>query len=182
LPPLPALPPLPGETQAATPSAPPSPPPVPAVRSSSNKPLSVPLPPPPAPPPLPDLAKVDAPAKASPTVETVPVRAARPAVAPEAKISRAALNRPAPMDTPATKPMTKSQAAKPASGRYLVLRSFRESGRANQYAQQYSHLDAKVASVTLHGQTWFRVVVRDGATQRSRLASDGVRGYWPVTL
>jgi hypothetical protein len=191
LPPLPALPPLPGETPTAAPSPPP-PPPVPAVKSASSKPLGTPLPAPPAPPPLPDLARVDAaPVKAAPAkvmpavVEKRPASVAKPAE-PEAKVARAALNRSAPVErkaaAPAKQPAAKAMPAKPGSGRHLVLHSFRESSRANQLAQQYSHLDAKVASVTLHGQTWYRVVVRDGAAQRSRLASDGVRGYWPVTL
>lgn len=194
LPPLPALPPLPGETPAASP---PPPPPVPAVKSASTKPIGTPLPPPPAPPPLPDIARVDpAPAKGEPAkvapakvvpaiVEKRPASVAKPAE-PEAKVARAALNHSAPVErkamAPTKQPAAKAMPSKPGSGRYLVLHSFRESSRANQLAQQYSHLDAKVASVTLHGQTWYRVVVRDGAAQRSRLASDGVRGYWPVTL
>jgi hypothetical protein len=78
--------------------------------------------------------------------------------------------------------MPKSAAAAPGAGRYLVLQSFQERERAERLAERFRKFDAKVASVTIKGQTWHRVVVRDGATERKRLASEGMRGFWPVTL
>jgi hypothetical protein len=63
-----------------------------------------------------------------------------------------------------------------------VLQSFQERDRADRLAERYRNIDARVAPVTIKGQTWHRVVVRDGASERNRLASDGVRGFWPVTL
>lgn len=70
----------------------------------------------------------------------------------------------------------------PAAGKYLVLQSFQERDRADRVASRYRGLDARVASVTIKGQTWHRVVVRDGASARRQLASDGVRGFWPTSL
>ena len=50
------------------------------------------------------------------------------------------------------------------------------------FAHHSARMFDTAAPVTIKGQTWHRVVVRDGASERNRLASDGVRGFWPITL
>lgn len=156
-------------------------------------------------PALPSLpgAAAPAPQPIAPAAQFVPpppsmpakAAAAQPAVqsAPAAIAPKAAESKPVAAKPAQANPAAKAQSGKlpqvapgagPASGgaRYLVIHSFTDQQKAQQLAQKYGHLGATVATAQVRGQTWHRVVVRDGAAQRDRLTADGVRGYWPVLL
>ncbi|MCC6470786.1 MAG: SPOR domain-containing protein [Alphaproteobacteria bacterium] len=194
LPALPALPALPGAsapTAASAPAAPtvvtaaPALPPVPTRVVPVSAPVAAPPLPPAAPnPPAPNppAAAEPAPAKASPLARALGNSAPTPKPVAAPAVAKAKPAAPEHATKVAAREVPKSAAGKPGAGRYLVVQSFQERDRADRLAQRYHNLDAKVASVTIKGQTWHRVVVRDGATERSRLASDGLRGFWPVTL
>jgi hypothetical protein len=185
LPALPSLPPLPGATapdQSAAPVAAPvtsAPVPPPAAAAASTRTAPAAQLQPPVPPPLPAAGDPPA-AKPSPLARALGAPTAAPKAEPMAAAAKLMAQERA--SKAAAKPVPKSTAAAPTAGRYLVLQSFRERERADRLAEDYRKLDAKVASVTIKGQTWHRVVVRDGATERKRLASEGMRGFWPVTL
>lgn len=185
---LPALPSLPGaavQPAAAAPGAQPmAPPPAPAPVAATSlpslptsvqpTPVAAPaVPPPPAP----------APSAAEPAAgKATPLARAFANQAPAAKPAAAA-PKPAAPERQAKQPLPRSAAAGPgAGGRYLVLQSFQDRERADRLAERYRKFDARVAPVTIKGQTWHRVVVRDGTAERNRLASEGVRGFWPITL
>jgi len=198
-------------TPSAAPSLPalPSLPSLPAAASSPPAAVAAPAPVSPAPvaaSSLPALPAAPAPVQAKPTPVMAPAlpvppppaapAVAEPAPAKASPLARAFANQaPAAKPVPVAKPAAPEREAKPAArtpkataaanagtGRYLVLQSFQERERADRLAQRYSKFDARVASVSIKGQTWHRVVVRDGATERKSLASDGVRGFWPITL
>jgi hypothetical protein len=170
---MPDLPPLPQLPGASAPQ-----PIVPAVAVAPPPPAAQPVRPvlPPAPQPAmqpmaaqpkPVVQPVAAPA--APAAKPVAKAAAKPAVKPA---QTGKLNGVAPSAAPAT-----------AGGqRYLVIHSFTDQLKAQQTAQKYGHLGATVATAQIKGQTWYRVVVRDGAAQREKLVADGVRTYWPVSL
>lgn len=159
---LPALPQLPGAAAPAPQAQPAAPAPT-LIAAPAGKPAFVPPPPPPS-------ALMQ---PATPAAATQPL--ARQSAKPAAKTAA----KPAPNNLPSIA----SSAAPAQSGtRYLVLHSFKDRRQAASAARRYTHHGATVATAQIQGQTWYRVVVRDGADRRSRLSADGVRGYWPVTL
>lgn len=188
LPALPSLPPLPNAASTSSTGS------QPAMASPAPV-TAMPVPPPPALPKSTAQATTAAPALPpvpSAPVSSAPVSSAPVSIAPAPKPVPAYT--PAPPATPKPGPLAKAApgkpvqakpvavAAKAGSGRFLVLQSFQERDHADRLASRHRNLDAKVASATVKGQTWYRVVVRDGAAERQKLASEGIRGYWPTTL
>lgn len=127
-----------------------------------------------------------APITAAPSLPAIPTAAVKtPAPAAQAKAPaiKAQAAKSTAKPAPEKMPLIAPAAAPARSGaRYLVLHSFQDQKQAAQAAQKYSQLGATVATAQVQGQTWHRVVVRDGSDQRSRLTAAGVRGFWPVTL
>ena len=161
----------------ATPDLPPLPS-LPTAAGSAPQPImpaaSVPPPPPAVPAKAVAQPAIQPAAAAAEPKPVEPRPAAKPAAAKpaSAKVQPAKLPQVAPGAGPAA-----------ATGaRYLVIHSFTDQQKAAQLAQKYGHLGATVATAQVRGQTWHRVVVRDGAAQRDRLTADGVRGYWPILL
>jgi len=169
---------------AANPGAAPELPPLPQLPGSSAPvaqpmPVAVVAPPPPPaarPVPQPAVQPVAAMAPAKPAAK--PVATVAPAVA---KSSGKQTAKPAHSGKLAG--VAPSAAlVQPGAARYLVIHSFTDQQKASQTAQKYNHLGATVATAQIQGQTWYRVVVRDGAAQREKLTAGGVRAYWPISL
>ncbi|MBL8566594.1 MAG: hypothetical protein JNM89_12830 [Hyphomicrobiaceae bacterium] len=187
LPSLPALPALPSASSAPVSGAPT---PVATSPAPVSKPVALAapaLPSAPAPTPAPAVSSSSLPsvppASTGWSTTTKVTHAATPAPAPApAKVIPAAAPAKQVAATKAAPAKAAAAPAKVAGGKYLVLQSFQERERADRLASRYRGLDAQVASVSLKGQTWHRVVVRDGASARRQLASDGVRGFWPTSL
>lgn len=186
LPSLPALPPLPSASSAPVTSAPVASAPVsPVTPATVSKPVALAAPVlPSAPMSAPAPVASSKPASANPLPSVPPASTGwsttakiTPAQAP-AKVVHVS----APAREVAAKAVPVKTAKAPAAGKYLVLQSFQERERADRLASRYRGMDAQVASVSIKGQTWHRVVVRDGASARRQLASDGVRGFWPTSL